>query len=1223
MRLGMPPGVTSTTEVYLPFPELDGRAAPVDYSANARTVSLVGSGLNPLWAPGPFGDAREFGTGYKHYSLTGISFAASLTLEAWIYSTDGSTVRPIIVARAKSGSEKSCYALQASNTQVYFTVYNSAGSWDILTLPVAHALSTSGGRWFHVRAVYDQANLKMYIFVDGQLAAFKVTTIAALPTTDLPTIEVGGEASTVETSKFYGRLAHVRILSSAETTTDGLSPCIRAERITRRSYDIRHIDLREHLQADTWTNDASGGFHLAFSELTLGDFIVAPEDVLSVKAKTTSATTTFAQVGNVTDLDAASNSYFVDMVNSRMYSSEDPTGYTVFEVSVRVPLADAGIVRGTRYYRGAVLPSSAGERMTSFYGDAPPTGGGGTLTIAAAHADLTGTLVREESSDVAWRGSPVYSYAMHDATPWSAATATLIGFAEEPPDDNKDTLSLKVSYEMARLYKVPMQGQTANRTDWPYLEERSEGYAWPVITGLSHRKIPCVRVDTRLTDLSGASGYRYKFCAHKVARLAGLWIGGSYWVGAAVHNVDLSVGEFWLQVIPEDTTIEADVDGYGTAGTPTSSLNQSLPFGSSSDCLTTPEDILSEAYLQGFLEVPSAQIGSSFAATGARVQRGLRRAESMATAGAAVAIVGKHLNETLTSLYHSTASADYEWEDVVKADAIQYTVRDVDVVEESWIFDRAKLVKRVNASGLAYLQDTQGRVTAEESTYLTLKSDIRYDIKEVLNMGLTGMYNAATVDTYLGVARAFMETPLTFYVATLTARLQAAEIFDVIDLQVSSRPNGVGNRFRILGVEVLPGERVKVTLFSETPFPSDGTSAFGSRAAFSPSRRLTFSDGAGQALADTAGAWATVGSHREPFQGGLLIPSGAGHRMQVRAVRSGGTDVQFRIRDLTNSQTIASITGVSTSLGFQTATTSFANVPTSDAQIRLEYATTGGATGTIHSAGWEHEEVTPSLSAPLSPTTLWSWGDDAGVGVTAPGSFTAIGRCGLISNIGLFAGARLRFVVHFDPGTATGIRFSILSTSTPWFTATTFFDTGVVSASPATTETLSNPILRLTPFKLTAICASGSFTVHSASIDLVNPDPRRFGVVLANWGADGADSTSLANTADVWTSLDGHEQVRQHAIDLVNDASVRWYLGVCSAPLPGRTIAFRLRDETAGATLLAGNTAANYGTGPYYAAASLAPIAGLSAADWRMRLEYKSTGGTVDWYSCCVQVVKV
>lgn len=1223
MRLGRRPGVTAATELLLPFAR--GGDILQDLSPDERTVSYAGSGRRPRWAPGYFGNALEFGSGIQRLSVTGFSLAAGFSVEAWVRTDDGASERTVIAATAEAGGQNSVFRLGVSATGATLTVWNngSLASDSVSTSP-ARARPTASAVWQHVRGWWDGTS--MGIDLDGQRWAFKPTSISATSALNLPALVIGGEESLSLSSTFTGRLECVRICSPGETGTAGLSPLARPDRVTRRTFDLRHIELREHAQADTWTNDAAGGFHMPLSDLTVGGFVVAPEDVVSVRARTLVVTTEFTAVGNVTDLDAGTNNYFVDPVTQRLYSSEDPTGYSVFEVGVLIPLADRPLVRGTRFYRGVVLPSPAGERRAGFYGEPPPTGGGGALALAAAYTDVDGTFVREEASKLAWRGAPVTTYEVHDGAPYSEATRSFIGFVEEPPDDSKDLLSVQTKNEIARLYKVPLQGQIATRGDWTYLDESAEGHVFPVITGLGHRKIKCIRVDTRWTDLgSSAFGYRYKFCAHGVARIAGLWVGGAFLLGVKIHNIDLSVGEFWYGVTPGETEIMVDVDGYGTAGTPTSSVNQVLPFGNSSDCLSSPEDIIDDAYLRGLLGVAADEIGASFAVTGTRVKRGIRRADPVGDAGAAVATVGKHLDETLTTLYHSATSGDYEWEDVVKADAIQHTLYDIDVIAEVWRFDRSRLAKKINALATAYIQDLQGRVTVQEATDLDLLSDLRYDVKDIADLGLTGIYNAATVDVHLAVVRALMESSLAFYGTTVSPRFSRAEIFDVFDLQVASRPSGMGTRFRVLSVNVRADRNVDLVLFSETPFPATGTSTFGSRIRFSPSRRLTYSAGGVQALADTAGAWAVVGTHREPFQGPLLIPAGASHRFQVRARRIGGAadaDLDFRVEKV-GGGTIFALGGCSTTLGFQTADTTPGTIPITDEQIRLEYKTAVGVTGEISSGGWEHEEASPLLSDPLAPTTLWSWGNNSGASVASPGDSTT-GRGGLIGSLGLFSGARLRFAVHFDPGTATGIRFYIYTNAQQWNgPLRTIFDTGVVTTSPATTEVLQNPIGALAPLYFSALCSTGTMTVYGASIDLVNPDPRRYCAWLANWGPSDAAYTTLADTGGAWASLDGHEQVRQHLIDLDNTTAVRWLLGCAFQPFPGVSVGIRLRDETAGITILGGDTAMTFGTGPYYPAAATPPISGLSAADWRMRLEYKTTGGTVPWYGTCVQVMTV
>lgn len=88
-------------------------------------------------------------------------------------------------------------------------------------------------------------------------------------------------------------------------------------------------------------------------------------------------------------------------------------------------------------------------------------------------------------------------------------------------------------------------------------------------------------------------------------------------------------------------------------------------------------------------------------------------------------------------------------------------------------------------------------------------------------------------------------------------------------------------------------------------------------------------------------SWAEYGKWHLLLQGGFIsLPSTALHRISLYA--STTTDgANVRMYDVTNSQTLWTVTGIDTSAGFH-ATTTVANLPSGDARMRIDAQSTAG-----------------------------------------------------------------------------------------------------------------------------------------------------------------------------------------------------------------------------------------------------------------------------------------
>lgn len=1009
-RVGLPACPSTSAALWLPF--RDGSLS--DLSGAGMTVTATGSsGTLPTWAPGPFGDALQFGTNaasptYPRLEVANhatINWTGAFSVECYFRTEEGANRRPLLARRAQNGGQLHAWELSAHASMVRFTIYNAAQLSDYLenfqAFPGASTASSGtvyATRWMHVCAVYDGS--AMYIYVDGALLAQKTTSIADINAASLGPIQIGAETSTVLTSQFTGRIAEVLIHSAAYTDVSGIGPNLTPERISRRQWHVHELDLRQQLQAETWTNDGAGGFWLAKADIPGGSFIVTPNDIQSVKANTVATTTltTYTEVGNVTDLDAASNSWFWDAVNSRLYVSENPTGLTTLEVIIRTRLADKDVIRGFNFYPAAIIEQQAAERAMPYWDRDYPTGGGGSLKIAAQHPDLPDGFASEEATSILWTNARVKSYALSDGLYWCQAVPQFAGVIDTQPEDARDTIDVKLMHTPSQLHKVPMQvkraakGSTVNE-DYPKLDPRADGYVWPTIFGEGLRRIPIKCIDTTEQTVGGITGLlKWKVCDHPITLISGPGTGNIKRTNAVMYSIDLSVGEFYVKKtdMAPDGDHWVDCSGWGTASDATSDAGVAYSsFGSTGDALDTPEEWLRKA-LDTFAANPSAIYGTTVAATGAVITTNRRCAEPMADEGGLVRFLRQLCAESLTFLYWkpspitTTATTQTcEWEYIDTGEAAAWIIRDADIIAERFDGDRSTIAKVAQAQAYAYQSPPDSSLlTKGVGTSLKLRGETRYGITRTWVPGsglLTYLSTASQVNSWLAAIRPFLENVTWFHHVTVGSRFAAIEQMDVVDDQSSGVPDAAGSRFRVLSVSPKPDGSIDLVLFSEANWTGSVAADTPDRESLIPVPVYRFGEfGLGGARAGT-GAYVAI--DRTLIQGGLPFAPNITHRFQMHGNRVGGgadTDAKLRLRDTTNSVTICEIGSISTSAGFQSSVTP-ANFPSGDALVELQYIGTNGANLVCNSASWEaQEEDGNEIGDPMSPCLLYASGSLAG-----------------------------------------------------------------------------------------------------------------------------------------------------------------------------------------------------------------------------------------------------
>lgn len=1042
MRVGLPVGVDSTTKLYLPF----RNGSLTDESGNGGTVTTAG-GYSVNLVPGYFSDALQFrSTGettgrYRRVEVanaSAINQSGVITLEAWVRyedvpgPTDSAPTRSCITRRGATG-QNHAWALTFRGPQFpRWTVYNSAGASDFVEAgQITNRLIARGPltgniyyavRWQHVWCVFfpdDGSGTVGYLAVgcDGGMWGHKYTTLQNIQTTSLGPIQIGAETSTVVQSEWTGRIEGVRLRASAVTVPEYHSPMLGPRRVTRREFVAVNIDLTDKAQGRTWTDDGAGGFYIALASLGMGSLIVDPSDVRAVAGKSGSTTTTFAEVGNVTDLDAASNSYFIDQVNRRFYSSENPASYDTFAIQVRARLANHRLKCGFRSYIPALLGDGVdlGARSCNRFEDDVPMDGGATIQIAARHADLPAGIGSEEASSIAWLYAPITARVLSDGMSWDQAIITTSGFIAGLPADDGDTLSAVFLPNLAKAFHLPMERAQADSTAFPYLAPNAHGYGFPRIIGKNHKRVRTVVLDTR----PSASTYRRGVARHRIGAFNAAWLGAS---SIGMYNIDLANAEVYTG-FDADNEVTVDVDG----------------FNDGSSTLVAPLDILWRFCLDYF-GATAAQKGTSFTTTATRVKLWWRMVEDVTDPSGLARVLHRFLADTQLHIYHKPNTDMFEAEDVNKADASDWTLRDVDLVAEDWgAPSRELLTSKINLTTCGYNLANLANVTKGQSVTLptasALASERVYGMKETWEPNMMcGFYTIAGALTWLAAVRAFFEAPWHMYEVTVGARFLTAECMDVVTVATSRKPTGAGARFRVHRVHPNSDGTVKLSLFSETPHPTDGTSAETEREDMAPAPRLRFGRTAGSSLT-TTGAWTRVENWQEIFEtiGGIAgYTTGTTHRLVAYAQRTGGAadaDFQLRLQNVTDGTTIATIAGVPTAAGF-VSTTTFANIPTASAQKMLEvqYLCAAGVIGTIHSISWTADETTAApLADALYPPRI-QYADAYPAGISCPATTSTVPRAvlGQLRSFYLIPGPNQRIAFTADAdGTGADSNFHL------------------------------------------------------------------------------------------------------------------------------------------------------------------------------------------------------
>jgi hypothetical protein len=186
-------------------------------AADASGRQLTGTVINATWTTGRFGNGLAFNGVNSSVVVPHnpwLNLTTGMTLEAWVYPTDGGGWRTVMLKETADGHTFALYsdgnATPGAHLQAAADVIAEG------TVPVP--LQT----WTHLASTYDGASLHLY--VNGVLTS--TTAVTGVPITSTLPLRIGG--NTIWGEYFAGVIDEVRIyyraLTAAEIAADMTKP---------------------------------------------------------------------------------------------------------------------------------------------------------------------------------------------------------------------------------------------------------------------------------------------------------------------------------------------------------------------------------------------------------------------------------------------------------------------------------------------------------------------------------------------------------------------------------------------------------------------------------------------------------------------------------------------------------------------------------------------------------------------------------------------------------------------------------------------------------------------------------------------------------------------------------------------------------------------------------------------------------------------------------------
>lgn len=190
-----------------------------DLSGNANSGALTGFPASGFWSTDTrtgMGRALVFNGSTSQVSvpssasLDGVDIA--FTISAWVKRTANLSRRALVVSRQSGNTPNKHYAFGFDNDQLFLT------GTKIGIVTNATVADVPLNTWVHVAAVYDGANLTLY--VNGQVKAVAGRTGSGVLTADTTPLVIGNGQGSAQSEAFNGLIDEVRIYPRALALED-------------------------------------------------------------------------------------------------------------------------------------------------------------------------------------------------------------------------------------------------------------------------------------------------------------------------------------------------------------------------------------------------------------------------------------------------------------------------------------------------------------------------------------------------------------------------------------------------------------------------------------------------------------------------------------------------------------------------------------------------------------------------------------------------------------------------------------------------------------------------------------------------------------------------------------------------------------------------------------------------------------------------------------------
>lgn len=991
------------------------RRSLADRSGTVGAGTLTGTAE---YGEGPAGEGIALAaSSYVTWPETNVGGGSSLTAELWVRlaALPGGGSQSIL---DETGGPDVTIAVTTAGLVTATTAHGTVTSIEPLVLD----------RWHHVRLV-TTASATSQLWLDGVkvgsaaagAGTFSTLTVVAGDTAppaqpvamDLAELRVYGAAHTTDHLP-TALLPEDRACRAIYTDHE----LVAAEYVTGATW------TEVTCAALGWGVDPPSSYkvyRMDLSALSLwgAGFGVEPIDVVGVRGQITvdAAVRECTEVGAPYDLrlvdPAPNNTYCVDLADGYLWMSMlntvpapdvglipgDFVADGFLEVRVRHRVSTRGRVVGGRWYAPVVL-TAGGGRLTAPEWFAPyPTGGGGSFQLARQAPDYSTALLWEEASDVSLVGGAVESYLGGRHTGMVSRVQAFTGRVQAV-EQSPDVVTVSYGAPYSRFDRVTFgQGSgsgtgVVTRDEYPTAPDTSVGYVYPQIWGYQSRWVPApaVVLPEPIEDPSygrlwpTGSSISLRFTDHPVAAIDMSAYGYDAWADPSIDldtaTASLTVSTRWpLPGVTADPAWFEGTQGHvtGYAANPDAPAAY-LAVGDPEDAARSPMAIL-QAALQYYSDLTSDEAtgDASWADTDARVTMLMR---SHTTTLQLVEVLERILATTLTCLYART-NGRFGWKDFDSSHTSQATIIDADVVAGQYGHDTRLLSRAIMLQSqyerMAAWYDVGYGDTIERKAYVRQlhpadkygRLPPRFAPGETTAAGVIWLYRDDEITAWLDSITPTLENPMPTWRGEVVARLDELELMDVVTMATSDLPGAATARFRVVDRQPTARGTLALELRGEASRALP-TAITHDRPAFMPiivtQETSSVAVGVGQTNLYLAGALFDGAPNQNPATYWSRFPAGTTHELIVYGNKTGAGTATVRLQDVTNAQTLGTITLGAGSTFYTTTTVT--NIPSGLAVLEWQATTDGATSASVSSMAWVAKEVTPDEITAISATTI-------------------------------------------------------------------------------------------------------------------------------------------------------------------------------------------------------------------------------------------------------------